>query len=248
MVVVSSTVFNILSITPQASAILLSWVMPLGFTGVVQGTAGAGNGSYSSNFTDVSSPFYAPGNGCHDQYLPRYRRPDQFALVVLSNMTGAVGGWLPPKLEPRRRPTVLDGGRFVLSLPSYWRFNAIRTMVRETPSQPSGLRRLLLAPFMSMFFVVRILVKGIAIVCIPITLVVSKVIRKRCPHCQRKGLHWKRVGPEPALTGDTRPFGAGMCDYCHHQFWKVDGRAMVHITPADPRYIQDTDEPPPRVV
>lgn len=91
MVVVSSTVFNILSITPQASAILLSWVMPLGFTGVVQGTAGAGNGSYSSNFTDVSSPFYAPGNGCHDQHLPRFRRPDQFAVVVLPDTLGAVG-------------------------------------------------------------------------------------------------------------------------------------------------------------
>jgi hypothetical protein len=61
--VVDSSVFNILSITPQGSNILLSWIMPLGFTGVVQGTAGAADGSYSSNFTDVSSPFYAPGNG-----------------------------------------------------------------------------------------------------------------------------------------------------------------------------------------
>jgi sugar lactone lactonase YvrE len=61
--VVDASVFNILSITPQGSDIQLSWIMPLGFTGVVQGTAGAGDGSYSSNFTDVSSPFYAPGDG-----------------------------------------------------------------------------------------------------------------------------------------------------------------------------------------
>jgi hypothetical protein len=61
--VVNSTVFNILSVTPQGSDISLSWIMPLGLTGVVQGTAGAGGGSYGSNFTDMSSPIYAPGSG-----------------------------------------------------------------------------------------------------------------------------------------------------------------------------------------
>jgi len=61
--VVDSSIFDILSITPQGSDVSLSWIMPLGFTGVVQGTAGAADGSYSDNFSDVSSPFYAPGNG-----------------------------------------------------------------------------------------------------------------------------------------------------------------------------------------
>jgi len=57
--VVDSSIFTILSITPQNSDILLSWVMPLGLTGIVQGSAD----NYGDDFTNVSAPFYTPGNG-----------------------------------------------------------------------------------------------------------------------------------------------------------------------------------------
>jgi hypothetical protein len=57
--VVDASIFNILSITSQNSDILLSWVMPLGLTGIVQGSAD----NYGDDFTNVSAPFYTPGNG-----------------------------------------------------------------------------------------------------------------------------------------------------------------------------------------
>ena len=57
--VVDSSIFNILSITPQNSDILLSWVMPLGLTGIVQGSAD----NYGYDFTNLGAPFYTPGNG-----------------------------------------------------------------------------------------------------------------------------------------------------------------------------------------
>jgi hypothetical protein len=57
--VVDSSIFNILSITPQNSDILLSWVMPLGLTGIVQGSTD----TYGDDFTNVSAPFYTPGTG-----------------------------------------------------------------------------------------------------------------------------------------------------------------------------------------
>jgi hypothetical protein len=57
--VVDLSIFNILSITPQNSDILLSWVMPLGLTGIVQGSAD----NSAEDFTNVSVPFYTPGNG-----------------------------------------------------------------------------------------------------------------------------------------------------------------------------------------
>jgi hypothetical protein len=57
--VVDPSIFNILSITPQNSDILLSWVMPLGLTGIVEGSAD----TFGDDFTNVSGPFYTPGNG-----------------------------------------------------------------------------------------------------------------------------------------------------------------------------------------
>lgn len=57
--VIDPSIFNILSIAPQNSDISLSWVMPLGLTGIVQGSAD----NYGDDFTNVSAPFYAPGNG-----------------------------------------------------------------------------------------------------------------------------------------------------------------------------------------
>jgi len=57
--VVDPSVFNILSVSAQNSDVALSWVMPLGLTGVVQGSAD----SLSNDFADVSGPFYAPGSG-----------------------------------------------------------------------------------------------------------------------------------------------------------------------------------------
>jgi HYR domain len=57
--VVDPSIFTILSITPQSSDILLAWVMPLGLTGVVQGSVD----TYGDDFTNVSGPFYLTGSG-----------------------------------------------------------------------------------------------------------------------------------------------------------------------------------------
>ena len=57
--VVDPSIFTILSITPQNSDILLSWIMPLGLTGIVQGSAD----NVGDDFTNMGAPFYAPGNG-----------------------------------------------------------------------------------------------------------------------------------------------------------------------------------------
>ncbi len=57
--VMDPSAFNILSINAQNSDIALSWIMPLGLTGVVQGSMD----TWSNDFTDVSGPFYAPGSG-----------------------------------------------------------------------------------------------------------------------------------------------------------------------------------------
>ena len=55
--------FRILCIAAQGNDVLLKWIMPLGFTGIVQATAGDGSGGYSNSFGDVSAPIYVPGSG-----------------------------------------------------------------------------------------------------------------------------------------------------------------------------------------
>ncbi len=55
--------FRVLSIAPQGSDVLLTWVMPQGLTGVVQSTLGDAAGDYSNSFVDVSAPFFIPGSG-----------------------------------------------------------------------------------------------------------------------------------------------------------------------------------------
>ncbi len=61
--VVDPTIFSILSIAPQGNNVRLSWIMPLGHTGIVQGAGGAADGSYSSNFNDISTAIFMPGSG-----------------------------------------------------------------------------------------------------------------------------------------------------------------------------------------
>ncbi len=55
--------FRILCIATQGNDVLLKWIMPLGFTGIVQATGGDGSGGYSDSFSDVSAPIYVPGSG-----------------------------------------------------------------------------------------------------------------------------------------------------------------------------------------
>src|SRR5580704_1986140 len=55
--------FRILCIAAQGNDVLLKWIMPLGFTGIVQATGGDGSGGYSNSFGDVSAPIYVPGSG-----------------------------------------------------------------------------------------------------------------------------------------------------------------------------------------
>ena len=55
--------FRILCVATRGNDVLLKWIMPLGFTGIVQATAGDGSGGYSDSFSDVSAPIYVPGSG-----------------------------------------------------------------------------------------------------------------------------------------------------------------------------------------
>lgn len=66
------------------------------------------------------------------------------------------------------------------------------------------------------------------------------VLRRRCPHCGRRGVRGVRCSPNAALTDDRRGFYFRECDCCHHQFWHFLGEAkdVVHIAPSDPRYIK----------
>jgi hypothetical protein len=61
--VVDPTIFSILSIAPQGNDVRLSWIMPLGHTGVVQGAGGAADGNSTSNFSDISTAIFVPGSG-----------------------------------------------------------------------------------------------------------------------------------------------------------------------------------------
>jgi len=80
------------------------------------------------------------------------------------------------------------------------------------------------------------------VISLPLTLPSGTFLRGHCPHCQRRGLCGVLCNADPALTGDTRPFFLSECDYCHHQFWRFQGKdqTIIHITPTDQRYTRAT--------
>jgi len=73
---------------------------------------------------------------------------------------------------------------------------------------------------------------------VPITILYETVLRRRCPHCHRRGLRGGRIAGDPSVhDGDDRDFNWAECDYCHHQFHTFDDRSSIHIPPTDSRYI-----------
>ncbi len=63
VIVLDATNFRIISILPQGDDILVTWMMPLGHTGVVQATAVGTDGAFSNNFHDISVPIFTSGSG-----------------------------------------------------------------------------------------------------------------------------------------------------------------------------------------
>ena len=60
--VLSPSLFQINSVAAQGGDALLTWIMPQGYTGIVQATAGDVLGGYSSSFGDIGGPIFVPGN------------------------------------------------------------------------------------------------------------------------------------------------------------------------------------------
>jgi len=58
-----ASVFQILRVAPQASDMQITWATAGGITNVVQATAGLADGSYSTNFLDVSPLIIIQGSG-----------------------------------------------------------------------------------------------------------------------------------------------------------------------------------------
>jgi PKD repeat protein len=58
-----ASVFQILQVTPHDGDMQITWATGGGITNVVQATAGLADGSYSTNFVDVSPLIIIPGNG-----------------------------------------------------------------------------------------------------------------------------------------------------------------------------------------
>ncbi len=61
--VVDPTIFCVTSIVAQGDDVLLNWVMPQGWTGVVQAANGDVDGGYSNSFGDINPPIFVPGTG-----------------------------------------------------------------------------------------------------------------------------------------------------------------------------------------
>jgi len=60
----AASYFHITSVTVQGNSLVLAWATGLGRTNIVQASAGLPGGSYSTNFTNVSSPIILPpGSG-----------------------------------------------------------------------------------------------------------------------------------------------------------------------------------------
>jgi PKD repeat protein len=58
-----ASLFRIISIVPQGTNVVITWTAGGGRTNAVQATAGAANGSYNTNFTDISGAIVLPGSG-----------------------------------------------------------------------------------------------------------------------------------------------------------------------------------------
>jgi hypothetical protein len=61
--VVDASYFRVVSITRQTNDINITWTTVGGDSYVVQVTAGAADGSYSNNFTNLSPAIAIPGSG-----------------------------------------------------------------------------------------------------------------------------------------------------------------------------------------
>ena len=59
----SASAFRIISASQQTTDVTITWSTAGGRTNVVQGTSGAVDGRYTTNFTDLSTPMAIPGNG-----------------------------------------------------------------------------------------------------------------------------------------------------------------------------------------
>jgi hypothetical protein len=59
----SSSGLRITSVTAQGSNVLVTWTTAGGYTNIVQATAGVPDGSYSTNFQDLSGLIIIPGSG-----------------------------------------------------------------------------------------------------------------------------------------------------------------------------------------
>jgi PKD repeat protein len=59
----SASAFRITSVVQQGSDVLVTWTTAGGYTNVVQATAGLPDGSYSTNFLDLSPLIIIPGSG-----------------------------------------------------------------------------------------------------------------------------------------------------------------------------------------
>jgi hypothetical protein len=58
-----ASAFRIISVGRQGNDAVITWTTAGGFTNTVQATAGGGNGGYTTNFTDISSPIIISGSG-----------------------------------------------------------------------------------------------------------------------------------------------------------------------------------------
>ena len=58
-----ASAFRITSVTRQGSGVLVTWTTAGGYTNEVQATAGLPDGSYATNFLDLSGPIVISGSG-----------------------------------------------------------------------------------------------------------------------------------------------------------------------------------------
>lgn len=63
VVIVDAMSFRVISVSLESNDILLTWMMPLGCTGVVQSANGGMGGSYSNAFNNIGAPIFVPGTG-----------------------------------------------------------------------------------------------------------------------------------------------------------------------------------------
>jgi len=59
----AASALRIISAVRQGSDVLITWTTAGAHTNAVQATLGDGNGSYATNFTDISDPVIITGSG-----------------------------------------------------------------------------------------------------------------------------------------------------------------------------------------